>query len=316
VLFVGAGISYDLVPTWKELVAELLHKALAQHFKENNKENGEESLHYRWIDNEFDMYDKAVLIQRLLGSQFLFHLHKALYNNIVGLPKTDTLSIIANLCRQGKVRAVVTYNYDNLLENAINDNSRDVEKDKNYAVPVYGKQQNRVPENKLPIYHVHGYLPLRGIIDPNDENSNIILARQEYHNQMIKPYAWQTTLQLEFLRQDICLFLGTSMTDMNMLRMAHHALQYGTKAQKYIICVKDYYFSGMHDKPIINEKNKIYTKNIYTNKDRDNIQAQNDILRLQASLLDEIGIQMVLAKDENQYLEYFHELTKVGKIQK
>ena len=118
---------------------------------------------------------------------------------------------------------------------------------------------------------------------------------------MIEPYTWQTTLQLDCLRHDICIYLGTSMTDMNMLRLAHHALRYGTHAQTYLIYAKEFYFT------CLNEKDK------YTNNDCNNTEEKEHILRLQATLLDEIGIRMILAEDKEQYYSFLHKLGKILK---
>jgi len=45
----------------------------------------------------------------------------------------------------------------------------------------------------------------------------------EYLENMAQPYSWQTTTQLHFLRSHACLFVGSSMTDVNMLRMLQYA---------------------------------------------------------------------------------------------
>jgi hypothetical protein len=287
VLFVGAGINNKLIPGWKELLNELLETAIKRQYP---KLSGyEKKWHDQFISDKFDFYDKAVLIRRLLGEQYLFHLYTAMYKEVhkrkKTLPTDGTLSLIAKLCRR-RVSAVVTYNYDNLLEREI-----DRQKKEEYAIPIYTQRQLQIPENKLPVYHVHGYLPLapkRG----QHNDFHVVLARNEYYDQMIESYGWQTTLQLDFLRSNICIYTGTSMTDMNMLRIAHHAMKFGGQPQIYFIDSKEFYFNDIEN---------------YNG----NGMAKEQMLQLRTTLLDEIGIKMILAEDKEQYCEF---LQKLGEI--
>src|SRR5437870_1609574 len=57
-----------------------------------------------------------------------------------------------HLGRKPIARAVVTYNYDNLLEMALPPGSFE---------PIWSDKQQATP-GPLPIYHVHGYVPVQG----------------------------------------------------------------------------------------------------------------------------------------------------------
>ena len=48
-----------------------------------------------------------------------------------------------------------------------------------------------------------------------------MLALDDYFHIMMNPFSWQTTTQLSFLSSATCLFLGTSLEDINMLRMLY-----------------------------------------------------------------------------------------------
>jgi hypothetical protein len=290
VLFLGAGINFRLVPTWKTLLGELLETALEKQFKKTI--NPKKDILYKWAYNELDAYDQAALIRQLLGNQYLFLLHKALYNKTKQLPQKGTLYQIANLCLKNQIHAIVTYNYDDLLECKIDEIRKD------YAVPIYGKRRIHIHRNKLPVYHVHGYLPWKKKLK-NIDDSQVVLGRHEYYDQMMEPYAWQITLQLDFLQNNICIYLGTSMTDMNMLRIAHHALRYAKQPQIYMIEAKEFFFS---------QNNKKYTDNGCMNT-----KVQEQILRVKATLLHELNTKLILAKNQQEYEGFLKTLSNTLK---
>jgi hypothetical protein len=107
-----------------------------------------------------------------------------------------TLMAIVNLCRQSEpgkvgVRAVVTYNLDGLLEIALGAQ----------RYQTLWKQARMKPET-LPIYHVHGYLPVRDPLWEYGERvgssaDEIVLTEDQYHREAGDPYSWGNLVQLQ-----------------------------------------------------------------------------------------------------------------------
>lgn len=68
---------------------------------------------------------------------------------------------------------------------------------------------------KIPIYHVHGYLPQNMEIPDSD----IVFAEDAYHTQFIDPYSWSNLIQLYKYMNNTCLLIGLSITDPNLRRL-------------------------------------------------------------------------------------------------
>ena len=79
-------------------------------------------------------------------------------------------------------QAVVSYNYDSVFEDFLSAHSV------RYKV-LYDSQQAR--PGFLPIYHVYGYLKRGG----GPKTTKIVLAEDEYHQQLDLPYSWANLLQ-------------------------------------------------------------------------------------------------------------------------
>ncbi len=87
--------------------------------------------------------------------------------------------------------------------------------------------------SELPIYHVHGYLPRDGSITPLHE---IVFSEDAYHSQFIDPFSWANLTQLIHFSQNICIFIGLSMTDPNLRRLLDVSMRKNPnrKANHYI----------------------------------------------------------------------------------
>jgi hypothetical protein len=132
--------------------------------------------------------------------------------------RNPTLNAIVRLCRRTRVgdvglRAVVNYNLDGLLEEALG----------SFAFQSVWKQ-TPVKSGVLPIYHVHGYLPVR---DPFGEQSpkigsspdEIVLTEDQYHREAADPYSWANLVQLQAMSSSVGLTIGLSLSDPNMRRL-------------------------------------------------------------------------------------------------
>lgn len=239
VLFLGSGVSKGVagegekaLPTWRELTKRLISRIIEDKYSEkyiytNVMESIDETTNDfspialgRFIKNNFNEENK-----------FVEELRKALYLKYERRNNTDSsLHSIAKLCHSPRGRvgifAIVTYNYDDLLEYYLND----------LGIRYYSIiQPNEFASSiEIPIYHVHGFLPQTGNLTEEMKKS-VIFGEFEYHNQYTDPYSWQNLLQLNLLREKTVLFVGLSMNDPNLRRLLDIAYRYSKISKHYAI---------------------------------------------------------------------------------
>jgi hypothetical protein len=238
-LFLGAGVSVDCgIPVWKELITNLaLQMVEEQTPKDAQYESrGMTSSERREIalalvtSQDSSPLLVARYLENSLGGDFTQKLHAVLYQS-VGQHGTNTLiAAIARLCRPSRqregVRAVVTYNFDDLLESALS-------ADETKCRPIF--EEGHVPEaDELPVYHVHGRLPQ---LSSDEASSRLVFSEESYLALQSDPYSWANFEQLKLLRENTCLLLGLSGTDPNLRRLLDIDFRQSKRAKHYI-CLK------------------------------------------------------------------------------
>lgn len=298
VLFAGNGINgKGLIPSWNDLIIDLLRIAIDERLSINRNKEERDRLLNIFKENkgkrDWTAYEKVGLVKRLLKDQYAQTVKKYLYKNIYGekiktiLNEGAYLKSIVEFCKTNRVKAIVNYNFDDLLDQALRKEGIDI-------TVIYGKKQEREGSGGLPVYHVHGILPFND--EPLNENANdIILCLEEYFQSMIEPYNWQTATQLHLLRNNPCLFLGASLADLNMLRILSAARHYmkAWKGEIFTLMCEDDFFDD-NDKENYPEEE------------------QNDIIQLWATLLDEEGVRVIISGSDYNSLHPFinNELNK------
>ncbi len=121
-----------------------------------------------------------------------------------------TLNAITQACRgrgNSRIKSIVTYNYDSLLESALEDAPHKA---------IY-RANDRAARSQVPIYHVHGYVPL----DETDGSSsdNIVFTEDQYNRIANDPYSWENLVQLHSMSSNVGLMIGLSLSDRNMRRL-------------------------------------------------------------------------------------------------
>lgn len=232
VLFLGSGVSQaEGLPSWKGLIETLITDFLkinhGKIFDSLNLDSNDEFKSFSYIT-------LGRFIKKALKSDFHDKLKNALYRKYKHvLNSKSLLNSIGMLCRPIRSRigvyAIVTYNYDDILEFYFKEMGvKHKVIYKEYDIPVY---------TKLPIYHVHGYIPKNGKFTQEKKNS-IVFAEEEYHSQYKEPYSWQNLIQLNLLKEKTVLFIGLSMNDPNLRRLLDIAKGYSKDSRHYAI-VKD-----------------------------------------------------------------------------
>lgn len=211
-LVLGAGVSASCgAPPWTELLLRLHQHQLQGKLKHD-------------LSQLTRVYSQAIaedgpLIQARLAigeksdddAALMAIIRAKLYPK--GAGKSALVKALARLAvhaegRRG-VNAILTYNYDLLLEEEFD---------------AIGRPYRRLDRKDqaagigIPIRHVHGYLGRAPIPD-----EWIVLNESAYHAEYANPFSWSNVVQVNTFRESSCLFVGLSMTDPNLRRLLEGA---------------------------------------------------------------------------------------------
>ncbi|MGX5623682.1 SIR2 family protein [Bacillus cereus] len=238
-LFLGAGVSISAgIPGWEELVSKVYLKSLRiKGIPLGDLENNQD-LYWNLSEgiNSTNLLIKTKYSKYLLGDEFINLIKEVLYAE--STTSSSLIDSIVGLCesKEGKLRGVVTYNFDDLLERNL--------KEKNILFCSAWNAMPIVDRKVLPLYHVHGYIPIDKQID-----SQIVFSEDDYHKQYEDIYSWSNIIQINFFRDNNCLFVGTSLLDPNIRRLLDIAKKTSTNTRHYVIQKRIY--SQEHIKKIM-----------------------------------------------------------------
>ena len=218
VLVLGAGVSKSFeLPDWNSLIQRLLVSFTREGDAEAIREFGpalrdvigafapSPLIASRWL--------KLLLRQRMSTEPFDSVVHRVIYEKFKSDRHEDPLFVtIRRLCTATRVDqpldSVITYNYDDVLERYLA--AKGIEFKSIYEGHL------SVERDKLPIYHVHGYLPYGS---NSFYGSGITLSEDAYHHHYSDVYNWANLIQIEKFTHSNCLFIGVSLTDPNLRRL-------------------------------------------------------------------------------------------------
>lgn len=263
VLFLGAGVNYTKhhKMMWQDLLDHLMNPALGRlnatekeqqiikkaFERDKGKDETVESLRLKMQSNQaFSSEVKASMIKQVLGDFYIPLLKDFLYGWDVrgtlregcrqylagkGMEETpfySLFSIAEFILRHKNIKAVVTYNYDDylnyaieLLQNDVNfklENGRKIK-----PLDVYsGWRDEPFTDNHFMIYHIHGMVQPDDKVTPHCSNQ-VVLSLEEYYDMARDVYSWQSATQIFHLTHYTCAFIGASLVDMTMQRVLHYA---------------------------------------------------------------------------------------------
>jgi len=271
-LYLGAGVSKgNHLPTWQELVLAMYFNAVSS--EEIRDANGRRMrpfpnyLHAiaEWqlrrrtepleiTARKLRMYYDALEEEQGLPArtgQKLFHenLHRTLYASLLGeegrvLPEARpealrlenaTLDAVARLCEAKPaaadgVQSVITYNYDDLLEQVLVSSGTPFQ--------AISDADDRLQPDRLPIYHVHGLVPLAGR-DAAPPPEHIVFTEDQYHLAARDAYSWSSLVQLQAMSSNVGLLVGLSATDRNMRRLLDAVRRAPLRGRTWALLKKD-----------------------------------------------------------------------------
>lgn len=201
VLVLGAGVSHDSnLPDWKTLVQDIYNDMLRQEIWKNTRIPIDLP-----IINEHGFSESSFIyadyIQDHLKDSLYTAISKHLYKNKG--PKDKIFEMIWSM---KNVRTIISYNYDDLLEEFnIND----------YNVITSGNM-GKSPI-KTNVYHIHGFIP--NLKNGQPIKTDIIFSDDDFYRLLCEQYHWANIVQINHFRKYTCLFLGVSLQDPNIRRL-------------------------------------------------------------------------------------------------
>ncbi len=254
-LYLGAGVSVESrIPDWKKLVIMMSFKRNEELMAESRKSPYPNYLYAisQWvIENNEDSLDTIIskLNRHYSKDQFIGIIRETLYESITSsapgdsltqiprdiIRKNSTLQSIVKLCKDSRVKekgvsSVITYNYDNLLESAL----KWIESDSFESI-IRGDLQTT--PGKIPIYHVHGYIPFRAIND-GIQMEQLVFGEESYHLTAQDAYYWGNIVQMKTLMSEVGLMIGLSLTDRNLRRILLALKNAPVTKKNYLIYTK------------------------------------------------------------------------------
>jgi hypothetical protein len=221
-MFVGAGVSMEAeLPAWNTLVRRLLLAARKDH---------DAAVLAQWADEvtREGPLAAASVAASLYGGQRAFRraLREALYaHDPTSYVPGALAGQIAWLKRlMGSRLAILTVNYDGLLEQALAERGLD---------PVSFVGGRREPPGKAAVWHLHGRLARTG---PRWQNpGELVLSEGSYVRSTARSFPQR--LVGERLGSSLCLFVGLSMTDPNFIRWLYNSAG-SEERERYVIFVR------------------------------------------------------------------------------
>ena len=237
VLFLGAGVSLGSgMPSWNVLLNNIVLRLIKEHSNiVLSAEHIDDIISYFKSEAPNSPIITARIIRDSLEDKFPDYVRSALYDNYSSDHSSPLIKEIGKLCVPRRtnrgLHAVVNYNFDECLE-------QELERRTIPYLAVISEDDIQSP-NELPIYHPHGYLPYKKSISDKHRKS-LVLSEGDYHDLYIDPFSWANMTQLNFLKNNVCLFVGLSMVDPNLRRLLEISQKKRPGLRHYVI-LKDHW---------------------------------------------------------------------------
>lgn len=246
-LYLGAGVSVgNGLPTWEQLVTSMYFGALDQAAQDRPERPFPNYLfaiaewHLKQHRADPEITARKVRQQYRDSDAFLESLKKTLWGGFVNqetlridtpptsriLTANPTLAAVTRLCqadgtRRG-VQAVITYNFDSLLEMALTQ----------HHCEALWKAGMPIRDGKLPIYHVHGFVPIRST---GSSAAEIVFTEEQFHQAALDPLSWLNLVQIQALTSSTCVMVGMSLSDRNLRRLLEAIRKLPERRQHYAV---------------------------------------------------------------------------------
>ncbi len=242
-LFLGCGVSKSVgLPDWYEFLENICYsffshwgygikeKILKPSTPPDNLSIGfTRNGYYNFFDNQTELIKKFLSNDLLILAQQIkncirpidwdYLLHKSLYpfgevtyNSNLLISIVKFIKIIKN-----KLTAVINYNFDDAFEYNL--------RRENIKHKIIFNKNDQIDIKKLNVFHPHGYLPFSGV----RKCKKMIISEVDYQNFTNKPLSRENNIQLSYLFNTTCIFIGLSMSDPNLRKLIRNASSYSKK---------------------------------------------------------------------------------------
>lgn len=236
-IFVGAGVGTEIgLPSWSQLVRRLLADAVAgpKGYAWRRPLSDSDAAVVDRLLAEESLLGAATIAKARLGKRFPASLHRALYGKEW---KDGTMLVPMSISPAGRLGSttveavaavyaafaesseqwscdIVTTNYDSSIEEAL------------AAAGIAAEPwfQDAAPPESTGIEHVvrhlHGYLT-----HSKKTGGNVVLTEADYHQEGAKKLSWQESYLRRRLSESTILFVGTSLSDPDILSILFRSVE-------------------------------------------------------------------------------------------
>lgn len=205
-LVVGAGASMEAeLPSWPELIERLLERIADDHPRLVEAADRRDWIR-RTLERD-ELLGAGAVVEVMAESDLDTLLPKALYGDAGPREPGPIARQVAQLRQRfGDRVTILTTNYDDLIERALLTAGFTKSQVKSYV-----RRRKDPPAGAVPVTHLHGFAGRDGA------SKNLILTEEHYH-KMQRGHSWQEEYVTDRLENSLCLFIGTSLTDPNLIR--------------------------------------------------------------------------------------------------
>lgn len=205
----GAGVSVDYGSKQWNILLDNFYKEIQRDKRIDNIDNVKAKIGNTNIINGQFAKDNL--------KDFMHSLYDGLYGNFMSkvslYPNSTLKSIIGliNKLKSSKKFNIITYIYDNFLEQELDDNHI-------LYRSIYSNEL--ITSENINIFHPHGFLPYKitkGIFQLYQDN--IVFSESDYHKLYNDFSNWSVNFQHFMYKNNIYLFVGTSLTDPNLRKI-------------------------------------------------------------------------------------------------
>jgi hypothetical protein len=240
-LVIGAGVSIKRgIPSWSELAQavwkDVFPRRRSPWVRDRNGYSPAElpqflpivfELVYRELKDEARFF---AVLRKHLYAMAQFPRGRAFAASNVSLAVIARL-VVAEYNRGAgrRIQSIITFNADDLIEQAIGwaSGMGDSDPPPNIAGAVARSTHRLIPDTAVPIYHVHGFLPSDGRkrVSKSDHRSSflgpermLVFTDSQYWSTSAGDFSFANRIVNTALSENVCVFIGLSMQDINLLR--------------------------------------------------------------------------------------------------
>lgn len=291
VFFLGSGVSKDAgLPSWDELLRSLNISIIESKvpFKLNVTQKDDIVKLLTNLQMGAPLVT-ASYIRKALDEKFVNEIRKALYHDVKPLKEQKLLSTIAKAARPliGKlgVKAIITYNFDDLLEQHLEEKGTDYKS-------IYREGDFEI-STKRPIYHVHGFIPSKSDKYVDLDKSLLVFSEDGYLSLQNDPYSWSNLVQLKALRESTCILIGLSGIDPNLRRLFSNFSKRFDGCKHYILMQRQ-----------LNESDATLTKEQFS-------QFSNLHHKIQEDVFKELGLKVIWYESHLEIPDLVNRITEL-----